>query len=483
MTVTVTRTSDVSRGAFTTLAGQLARFALQFLGLVFLARLLSPQDYGLIAMVTAIIGVGEVVRDFGLSSAAVQSDTFNTAQRSNLFWINAAIGVLLATTCFACAGPIADWYGHPTLRAIVQALSVTFLFNGMATQYRASLNRDLRFGKLAACDTGAQALALAIAIGLAVTGAGFWSLVAQQLVQSAALLVLLVVMGAWLPRRYDRTQTVREHLRFGWALMATQLLGYVSRNVDNVIIGQRFGAGPLGVYSRAYQLLLLPLNQLNAPSTTVALPLLSRSRSDRELYNHRLLRGQSIMVILLCCVFGFAGGEAPQVVALLFGPRWASVAPLFAILAFAGGFQAVSYATYWVFLSRAKTGSNLVFSTVSRAVVIASLFVGAHWGPEGVAIGYAASLGLVWPLGLLWVTIVAEAPGWAMFLSGLRAYLLGLVGGLLCLTVSALLAAPAWAELLSGAFAFALYLFAVSSVVAPIRRDVLSIWAMVRSVV
>jgi PST family polysaccharide transporter len=478
----VTRPNSVSRGAFTTLAGQLIRFALQFLGLVFLARLLSPQDYGLIAMVTAVIGVGEVFRDFGLSSAAVQSETLSVSQRSNLFWVNTAVGGILTLVCFLCATPIADFYGRPSLVVIVQALAVTFLVNGMSTQYRASLNRALSFGRLAACDTLAQGLALCVAVALAVVGAGIWSLVAQQVVQSTALLVLLVTLGGWLPQRYDRSASVGSQLRFGWYLMATQLLGYVSRNVDNVIIGQRFGAGPLGVYSRAYQLLLLPLNQLNAPSTTVALPLLSRSRSDPELFNRRLLRGQSIMVTLVCCVFGFAGGQASQIVDVLFGPQWAGVAPIFAVLSFAGGFQAVSYATYWVFLSRAMTASNLLFSSISRAVVILALFAGAQWGPLGVATGYAISLGLVWPLGILWVTKVAEAPGVAMFVAGARAYALGLGGGLVAMVVSRAVDGAPIAQLLAGGVAFLLYLLTLCCGVPAIRRDLLSVWEMFRSV-
>ena len=136
---------SASRGALVTLAGQAVRVVIQLAGIVVLARLLGPSDYGLVAMVTVIIGVGEVFRDFGLSSAAIQAKILTPAQKDNLFWINGGIGLLLTLLVCALASPIADFYGDPRLQPLSYALSLTFLLNGLSTQFRADLSRHLRF--------------------------------------------------------------------------------------------------------------------------------------------------------------------------------------------------------------------------------------------------------------------------------------------------------------------------------------------------
>src|SRR5829696_6310068 len=130
-----------ARGALVTLAGQAARIVVQLASVVILARLLDPGDYGVLAMVLAVVGVGEIFRDFGLSSAAVQAKDLTVAQRDNLFWINTAIGVVLAVLVFASAVPLAVLYDEPVLRDVTRVLAVTFVLNGLATQFRADLVR------------------------------------------------------------------------------------------------------------------------------------------------------------------------------------------------------------------------------------------------------------------------------------------------------------------------------------------------------
>ncbi|MCV2395814.1 oligosaccharide flippase family protein [Actinotalea sp. M2MS4P-6] len=196
-----------ARGAMITLTGQGARMALQILSVAVLARLLAPEDYGLLAMVTVIVGVGEIFRDFGLSSAAIQAPDLSKAQRSNLFWINAGIGVLLAGIVIASSGLIATLYGRDELATLAKVLSVTFVFNGLATQYRADLVRGLRFAWTAAAELAAPAVALVTAVLAALAGWGYWALVAQNVAQSLTLLIGYVIGGRWLPglpRRVSR---------------------------------------------------------------------------------------------------------------------------------------------------------------------------------------------------------------------------------------------------------------------------------------
>ncbi|WP_368565363.1 lipopolysaccharide biosynthesis protein [Pseudoxanthomonas sp. UTMC 1351] len=463
-------------GALVTMGSQVAKIAVQFGGIVLLARLLTPRDYGLVAMVVAIIGVGEVLRDFGLSSAAIQAKNLSREQRDNLFWINSGIGLLLAAAVFLGAGAIADFYREPLLRAISQAISVTLLLNGLTTQFRAHLNRDMRFGPLALADVGGQLLGLAAAVATALLGWGYWALVVQALVQALVILVLMAVATRWLPGLPRRSAGMGGLLRFGGNLMASQLLNYLSTNIGQIIIGSRLGPAPLGHYNRAFALLMMPLTQLNAPATTVALPILSRLQGDRERYSAFLLRGQATLMHFIIAIFAMACAQAGPLILLVLGQRWQMTVPIFQILVVGGVFQAAGYAAYWVFLSKGLTGAQLYYAIVSRTLVIACIAIGSQWGVLGVATGYACGLALSWPLVLWWLSRVSDAPVRQMLVNGLRA----MAGYGLCAfasyMASAQFAAASLSMQLGVGIATAVVAFAVLCAVWPaFRRDVVDI--------
>ncbi|HYG07626.1 MAG TPA: lipopolysaccharide biosynthesis protein [Stenotrophomonas sp.] len=462
-------------GAFVTMAGQGVRVAVQFGGIILLARLLTPHDYGLMAMVTAIVGAAEILRDFGLSSAAVQARELSRAQRDNLFWINTGIGLLLALAVFAGAHALAQFYREPALVQIAQALAITFLLSGMTTQYRAQLSRGLRFGQLALSDVGAQVAGLLAAVAAALAGAGFWALVLQQVVQAAVQLLLTVLCARWLPRGYDRSAPMRQFVGFGWNLMLAQLLGYASRNVGQVIIGARTGAEALGLYNRAFQLLMMPLNQINAPATTVALPVLSQLQDDRERFASFLLRGQTVMVHLIVATFAFACAQALPLMVLVLGEQWRPAVPLFQWLTIGGVFQTTAYAAYWVFLAKGLMGAQLRYSIVTRVLLIACIFAGSWWGVEGVAAGYSFGLLVMWPLSLYWVGRISDVPVWQVFTNGGRAVLAYGACAAVSWAASWWLGGALWRQLAIGTAAMLVALGVVLLAWPSFRRDVRSI--------
>ncbi|GAA1510533.1 PST family polysaccharide transporter [Agromyces terreus] len=412
--------ASASRGALATMGGQGVRLAIQLAGIVVLARLLTPADYGLIAMVTAIIGVGEIFRDFGLSSAAIQAKTVSRQQKDNLFWLNTGIGLALTLLVCGLSGVIAGIYGDERLQLLTVALSATFLLNGISTQFRADLTRKLQFLRLAMVDSIAQAVGLAAGVVFALLGFGYWALAAQQLAICVIALTMLVVLTGWFPGWIHRRTPMRAFLGFGANLLGSQLLGYAAANVDSVVIGARFGATALGFYNRAFQLMMLPLMQLNAPSTRVALPVLSRLQDQRERFAAFISFGQSILLMAVSFTFAFLGAQAPSVVELALGRQWLEVVPLFQVLLVAGFFQASSYAVYWVMLAKGLARENLHYALATRPAMILLIVLGANWGVGGVAVAYTASIVLIWPVGLLWISRVSDAPAKAMFLNGVR---------------------------------------------------------------
>ncbi|WCE06453.1 lipopolysaccharide biosynthesis protein [Pseudoxanthomonas sp. JBR18] len=413
--------SRAAAGAAKTMLGQGARMVVQFGGIILLARLLSPEDYGLMAMVTALVGICEILRDFGLSSAAIQAKSLSKEQRDNLFWLNSGIGLILGLTVFAGAGAISRFYHEPRLIAVAQVMSVTFLLSGMNTQYRAHLSRGLQFGRLAMSDVGGQSLGLIAGVCAALYGLGYWALVIQQVVGAFIGLLVSAIASRWLPGRPHRGVPMRSFLTFGGHLMAAQMLGYVSQNIGQVVIGYRIGAEALGLYNRAFQLLMMPLNQINAPATTVALPVLSKLQDEPSRYAAFLLRGQTVMIHVIVAIFSFACAQASPLIILFLGQKWQPAVPIFQILTLGGIFQVVAYAAYWVFLSLGLTREQLTYSVLVRVLTICCIFAGVHWGALGVAVGYSTGLALTWPISVIWVTRAGKAPGMAMFNNGLRA--------------------------------------------------------------
>ncbi|MEJ5866621.1 lipopolysaccharide biosynthesis protein [Pseudokineococcus sp. 5B2Z-1] len=460
-----------ARGAGVTLTTQLLRAVLQLGSVVVLARLLVPEDFGLVAMVTAVIGIADLVRDFGLSSAAVQARTLEDDERTNLFWANTALGLTCTLVAAASAPLLVTLYDEPRLLPVVLALSPIFLLSGLGTQLRADLTRSLRLGWLALSDVLAQAVAVAAAVTLALLGAGLWAVVAQQLVGAAAGLVVVASAVHWRPRRYRRGVSLRRFFGYGSGLLGTQAMTYVTKNVDDVALGAVWGAGPLGLYTRAYQLLLAPLNQINAPMTRVALPVLSRLQDDDAGYAHALGRAQLVGCYVTTTVLLVVAGLADPVVDVLFGPGWAGVVPLLLVLALGGVPRALSQLAFWMYLSRGRTGAQLKQFLVTRPLLVVCVLAGLPWGALGVAVGHGVGHLLAWGISLWHAGRTTGVDVRPLVVTASRSVLLvGAPAGLAANGATWLLDAPI-AQLALGLLLAAAWVAAACTLVPPVRRD------------
>jgi O-antigen/teichoic acid export membrane protein len=460
-----------ARGTGITLAMQGVRFGLQFISLVVLARLLTPADFGIVAMVTAVVGVADILRDFGLSSAAIQAKTLNNAERSNLFWVNVGIGAAGAAVIMLCTPLIGRLYGQHHLTPIIFSLAWVLIISGVNTQFNAELTRSLRFKVLAFADVGAQALGITGAIITAVLGGGYWAIVVQQIVVAVMTLTFNVAVCRWRPGLPSRSVSIRRFFRFGGGVLGTQLIGYATKNVDNIAVGAYWGAGPLGLYSRAYQLLMTPLSQINAPLTRVALPVLSRVQDDDVVFARYLKKAQLVGCYLTATIFAMCAALAKPMVAVLFGPKWHAVAPIFALLAIGGIFRSISQISYWIFLSRGKTGAQFKQYLVTRPAMIAIILGGLPWGPIGVAVGCSIAYFLDWAVSLWWVGRATGVDSRALFRNAFRSlFLVSAPCGLVAFA-GTLLTKNTIAELAIAALLGAAYLAVLISVSPTVRSD------------
>lgn len=470
-----------ARGARVTLGGQAIKFALQLTSTVVLARLLSPEDFGLFAMVLAVTGFAALLGDFGLSNAAVQAERISAEQRSNLFWISTSVGATLYLGFFLAAPLIEAFYRVEGLATVVRVMAIGFVLSALTSQFTAHLTRALSFGKLALIDISAQAAGLGLALLLAINGAGYWSLVGQQLAAAGTLFVLTAVLSRWRPLLPHRAP-MRPLLTFAANSFGVQALSYVSGNVDSVALGRTSGPDALGLYDRAYQLFKIPVQQIAAPLTRVALPILSRQQSDRAVMSRYVIKAQLGMTYVLGAAFCLGAALASPVIELALGPQWTSAAGIFAILALGGVFQVMGYVYYWSFLACGLTGLQLRFSLVTRGLMIALIILGAFFGPLGVAVAVASSLALNW-------VVLSLFPMRRTGLDVGRIVRTGLRG----IAVNVLMAVVVWcadfflfhdllhiARILIGVGIGALFYLVVAAIVKPVARDAKEIVHVVR---
>lgn len=430
---------SASRGVWTTAIGQSVAIATQLLSVVVLARLLDPEDYGLLAMVTAIVVIGEVIREFGLANAAIQSPTLTEQQKTNLFWWNTALGVFCAVALFFSAPLIAGFYDEPRVEPIAQVLAIVFILGGLTTQSKAHLARNLRFGVLNITDVVPGVLGLVIAIAAAGLGWGVWALVAQRIVIALAMLCLAVSFDRWLPRLPRKDPGMPPLLKYGLNLVGTQLISSASRNADYIVMGHRFGPNSTGLYSRAFELVIATLNQINAPSTKVAVPVLSRLQDDPARYTDFLLRGQRALLFVIIPILGVGATLAGPVVEIALGPKWVGVVPFVQVLAIVAATDKIlGYATWWYALSMGRTDVTLRVTIVRSVLLISGVLIGANFGPLGIAWGYAIATTLGWLADLLMYRWFANAPSGRIFSNAVTALLMN------ALPVVTTLAAGMW---------------------------------------
>jgi PST family polysaccharide transporter len=469
------------RGGASTLAGQLLRAAVQAVSLVVLARLLLPEDFGLVAMVAAVVRIGDVVRESGLANAAIQAPTLSDGERDNLFWLNTALGCVAGAAFYLLAPVVADVYGEPELIEIGRWLALTFVLNGVATQYGASLVRDMRFVASAAISVVAQVAGLAVAIVVALLGGSYWALVGQNVSISLVICAGSAVAARWLPRLPHPRVSIRPLVAYGVHLLLSQLVEQTCRAADTIVVGIRFGATPAGLYNRAFQLMALPMRQVTYPAQRVALTVLARLQTGRDDFWPFVLRGQTILLHTFTPLCALGAALAAPLVDIVLGPTWADAAPVLALLLVGAIFETAGQPATWVLLSTGRTRALLMFTLTTRPLILVAIVVGSFGGIAGVAAGVACASAVSWLVGLLWIRRTNDAPSGTLFKGAARAVVVyGVAAAAAWIASSELSTAGPWTEAGVGVGAAVVALGAVWLAWPAYRRDVTALWSSAR---
>ncbi len=382
------------RGGAVTMVGQGGKFGLTLLSNVILYRVagLTPTDNGLFTMVVTITGVVTLFKDLGLSRATVQKDHITREETSTLFWVNAAIGLIAMCVTMALAPAIAGFYRDPRLLNVTLLLSVGFLFGGLAVQHQALLQRQMQFATIAVVDLGSMIFGIAVGVAAAFLGKGYWSLVYLQLATTIANNIGTWVVCPWRPGMPQRGTDVKSQLKFGGNLAGFNILNYLQRNVDNLIVGKMAGPAQLGLYGKAYQLLMLPVNQISSPMSNVAVPALSRLQKEPDRYRSYYRKAIEMITCVSMPIVVMLFVVADLLVITLLGKGWGDASVIFRWLVPAAFIGTFNVATGWVYTSLGRTDRQLRMALVVTPITLLGFFIGA-WkgGALGVAISFSVT--------------------------------------------------------------------------------------------
>jgi len=378
-----------ARGALVTVASHGLKFSLSIVATAILARLLTPQDYGLIGMVGVATNFVSMFKDLGLSFATIQRAEINYDQISTLFWVNVTLSVLIMILMIAIAPSLAWFYGEPRLTMIAMVTATGFIFGGLAVQHEALLRRQMRFFALSAIALTSMVMSYITGIALAWHGARYWALVSSQLVLLASNAAGVWFLCNWWPGPPRRNSGVRSMLTFGGNITGYAVVNYFSKNTDNLLIGRFWGAQTLGLYNKAAQLLGLPTDQIDEPLASVAIPALSRLADSSERYRQAYLRILEKVIMLTMPAVTLMMATSDWLVLLVLGPQWGQTSRIFLFMGIAGLFQPVVNTVGWLFITQGRARHMLQWSMISAPISVLSIAAGLSWGAAGVAVSYS----------------------------------------------------------------------------------------------
>ena len=383
------------RGGGATIMSQVVVTAIQIVGTIILARLLTPHDFGIVAMALTFSVFLQTLSLNGFAQAIVQSEEISQRQLSALFWIGVAFSSILAVL-FALAAPLlASFYGEPDVAPVARVMAVAIVLGSLPTPHYGLLQRNMEFGVLALIAVLSRTLAFGAGIAVAVWGGGYWAIVTRHVVFPVAATVCIWTVCKWRPGVPSSIGDVGRIIRFTVNANGRMLITCLTRNLDKLLVGKFAGPTPLGFYKKAYDFFLLPVTQMSAPLTNVALSSLSRLRDRPAEYRQSFLSAVSVLAFLGIWASGVVCLTGRDVIRLLLGAQWDEAGRILAFFGPGIGILPL-YATHgWLHLSLGRPHKWLLWGLFEIVVSTLCYLIAAPFGPTGMAIGLVACFALL----------------------------------------------------------------------------------------
>lgn len=353
-----------------------------------LTRFLDVTDFGLMALVTFVLGFMDLFMDMGLTSAILHRQNIKKEEYASLYWLNVGFSFFLFGLIVLLSPLIANFYDEPELRNLIPLAGLAIIFSAIGRQYKTILQKYLQFKKIALIDIIAVIIALAVAIILAVKGFGVYALVYSALTQHTIGNLVYFVLGnknqpLFFHFNYKET---KPFLKIGSYQVGGQVVNYFNRDLDVLIIGKFFGAELLGGYSLAKQLVYRPAQVLNPIFTRVASPILAKFQSNVLVLKKNYFRLLNLVVSVNIPIYLAIVAFAPWVVFILYGPDYSNIVILVRILSFYMLFRAIGNPIGSLVIATGRTDLEFYWNLITLIIMPITVIIGAQFSLQGVAV-------------------------------------------------------------------------------------------------
>ncbi len=366
-----------------------------------LARFVLPEQFGLMGMASVTLASVAPFNEMGMGAALIQRRHLAAGHVSAVFWSQLGAGLVTGAGVAATAPLIARFFAREELVPLLRALSLNLLIGGMAAAPQALLLRELRFRTLALLETAALAVAGTVAVLLALAGFGVWSLVAQSLVGTTVTATAALALARFNPLSQGSRPTLRE-LReltsFSGPLAGYQVLNFITRNADDILIGKFLGATALGYYSMAYRVMMYPLQKVSGTVERVSFPAFSAIQEDPDRLRRAYLKAVQYIALVTFPMMAVVMVAAPELTRVMFGPAWGPAAPLIIVLSLAGLAGSIGTTVGNIFLTRGRSDLIFKWGLFASICSVLAISIGLVWGTLGVAVGMTVATLALWPL-------------------------------------------------------------------------------------
>jgi O-antigen/teichoic acid export membrane protein len=373
------------RGGIVSVAIQFGNGALQIVAATILARLLTPEDFGLVAIITVLTSYAPILIDFGLGEATAQKSTITEGQVSSLFWLSVGMGLAVALVVAVCSPFVALLYREPRLEAISLSIAVTFILVGASNQHLALLRRTMQFSRLGKIQLLGTLAGIAAAVGCAICGLGYWALVLRPIASS-----LCVALGAWIGCRWRPgfpvfNDDLKSMVRFGMHVASFSVIYTISKTVDRAVLGLAYSPDQVGYYQNASTLydnsIRSALTQVHLVGSTALSKFQSNAASLRKKYEAAL----SVLAFFIMPMAAILSVISEDLTVVLLGERWRAAGSILSIIALRGIFHVLEASQGWLHLSIGRADRWKNWGIVSLIVQLVAAISGLPFGARGVA--------------------------------------------------------------------------------------------------
>lgn len=356
----------------------LGRFATQgmsFIVSIFLARLLEPSDFGLIAIVMAVIGMASVFTDVGLGGALIQRRKLHPVHYSSVFYFNIVVGVFLTVVTYLSAGLIGDFYQNDKLVIVVQALSFLFVINALSSVQSTRLRKELHYAYLTKISFISSLVSGVVGVFLAMNGASVWSLVVQVLTVAVVYNMLIWSTTKWYPGFSFSWKALKQLWGFGFRMFLSGMLDAVFTRIDFLIIGKVFPIATLGFFQRAKSLNNMVVQYSSGSLMSVLFPVLSKAQNDLPRFQNIILKALGIISFVVFLLIGALFLVSEELIVLVFSLKWLPSVEFFKILVLSGFAYPLSALLVNVLRSRGKSKEFLRLELYKKTVAALNFLI------------------------------------------------------------------------------------------------------------